>query len=132
MGWLAARWVAVALCVGGPGAMTGCSTAPEVKDTSGNPEVSSAKDADTLIGTKVRVLGEAKNAKLSAAVDADGWVVYLVDIRSWPDAIEGGRVEVTGILGKNDAMTTSGTPDETGTTEPIHVLRDASYLVLDD
>lgn len=125
------RWMARVLTTMLATGNLGCATT-EVQDKSGNPEVRGKSDAEAKLGAKVRVLGEATNAKLSAAVEADGWVVYLVDMRAWPDAIEGKRVEATGILGLNDAMTKEGTPDATGTTEPVHVLRDAVYLVLDD
>jgi len=112
--------------------MSGCGTGPEVKDTSGNPEVRKTADAEAQLGKTVRVIGEAQNAKLSALVEGDDWRVYLIEVRAWPSPIEGKRVEVTGILGKNAAMTASGTPAAAGTTEPIYVLRDAVYILLDD
>jgi hypothetical protein len=119
------------------GAMgAGCATSPEAMDTSGNPEVKTEKEAEEKLGAKVRVLGEAKNAKLSAVVETDDdFVVYLVEMRSWPGTIEGQRVEATGILGKRESsVATTGPGGEVsqGTEKPIHVLREATYIVLDD
>ena len=116
------------------GALMACSSAPVAKDTSGNPEVRNEKEADANLGKTVRVIGEAENAKLSAIVATDDdWFVYLIDIREWPDAVEGKTVEATGVLGKRDAMVPAATGEiSAGTDKPIFVLRESSYLVLDD
>ncbi|MFO0750984.1 MAG: hypothetical protein U1F43_35720 [Myxococcota bacterium] len=116
-------------------ASSGCASGPVAKDTSGNPEVKSAKEADEKLGVRVRVIGEAKNAKISAAVEGDDWVVYLVEMRQWPDSIEGKQVEATGILGKREDLVATKDPGggiSQGTEKPVHVLREASYIILDD
>ncbi len=66
----------------------------------------------------------------------EGFVVYLIEMRGWPDAVEGKQVEATGILGRRDEVVARppDSPDgaTAGTDKPIYVLREASYLILDD
>lgn len=63
----------------------------------------SSEEAAVAPGKRVKILGEAKNAKLAAAViSADGMVVYCIEISEWPDEIVDRQVEVEGVLNRTD------------------------------
>jgi hypothetical protein len=62
------------------------------------PTVRDEAAALAHVGKVVRVEGKAGNARLSAAVVGDGWVVYCLDRAEWPETQAGMPVAVQGRL----------------------------------
>ncbi len=98
------------------------------------PQLEEKAGVDALLGKRVRVMGEAQNAKLGAVVVDGDLTVYLIDFREWPKAVVGKQVEATGVLARDAKYATqadmSGAVLSSG--EPLIVLHEASYLLLEE
>jgi hypothetical protein len=89
-------------------------------------------DLDRAIGKRVRVVGTAENAKLSAVVLLDAQPIYCLELSAWPEANRGRRVEVVGLLDRTDRFTAKvgeGGAVSQGTAGPIFVLRQVTFTV---
>jgi hypothetical protein len=74
-----------------------------------------AADAVTVVGT-------ARNAKLGAVLDTKGDLLWIDGLESWPDALHGKRVRVTGrVVVRRDLpvfVRVPGEPEKTGIPVP--------------
>ena len=81
------------------------------------------------------IVGVARNAKLSAVVITDqGEVIYCLEISSWPDPVDGHRVEATGKLEESGDFRVRVDPDgaiSQGTEGDITVLRGCTVRVIE-
>ncbi|MBI5545433.1 MAG: hypothetical protein HY901_16225 [Deltaproteobacteria bacterium] len=66
------------------------------------PVLVKGPDAGVQVGEEVRIRGKAVNAKLSAAVLADGWLVYCLERQGWPDELVNREITVRGRLERTD------------------------------
>jgi len=104
--------------------------------------VGTAGQADAALGQRVRLLGTAGDAKLSAVVQSDALVVYcmgrgddglLVESR-WPADVVGQEVAVTGILEHSDQFVSVVGEDGAitqGTEGPILAVVDFELQVVE-
>ena len=104
--------------------------------------VSTASQAAAALGQRVRLLGTAQDAKLSAVVQSEALLVYcmirdgdglLVESR-WPQGTVGQEVAVTGILEQSEQFTAQVGPDgaiSQGTEGPILALFDYDLTLVE-
>lgn len=92
------------------------------------------EDLDRAIGKRVRVVGIAENAKLSAVVLLDALPVYCLELSAWPETTRGRRVQASGLLERTDSFTAkvseAGAVSQ-GTEGPVFVLRQVTFTVQD-
>jgi hypothetical protein len=100
--------------------------------------VANGEQAQAALGQKVRVMGVAADAKLSAVVQSEELLVYcmgkgaegmLVETR-WPEEVVGQRVAVTGLLERSEQFMAVTGPDGAitqGTDAPILALVDYTH-----
>lgn len=88
-------------------------------------ELTARAQVEGLLGQKVRVVGEAQNAKLAAHVQGQGISVYCAGLSGWPDEVVGKQVVVTGVLRRNADVVAkvdeSGAVSQ-GTMSPVLML----------
>ncbi len=105
------------------GLLSGCSsTAPDVDSAT----------ADEHLGKVVSFQGKAVNARLSAAVVSDGFLLYCIEIPEWTDEVAGRTVRVTGRLDRTDQFKARTGPSgerTAGTSGGDYVLRSVSHQV---
>jgi hypothetical protein len=86
--------------------------------------------AQAHAGKVVAVKGMARDARISAAVVADGLTVYCIGLERWPGDVSGKPVFAHGRLEQtNEFATVRGPGGEVsaGTDRPVWVLRDCRY-----
>ncbi len=100
--------------------------------------IGNAQQAEAALGERVRVMGTAGDAKLSAVVQSEELLVYcmgkgaeemLVESR-WPEELLGQPVAVTGTLERSDQFMAVTEPDgaiSEGTEAPILALVDYTH-----
>jgi len=118
---LAVLLVACSAHHGEPTAPQGSGSAP--------PPAAAIRDADAAkahAGTRVAVQGDARDAKLAAAIVNPGFVVYCLGLESWPKEVANQAVTAHGKLEQTDEFAAKNPGDE-GTSGPVWVLRDCQY-----
>lgn len=73
----------------------GCSS--ERRPPAASPTPAATRPAPAP-AAKTTLRGLAQNAKAGAVVGTDAGPVYVVGLESWPDALAGRQVEVTGVV----------------------------------
>ncbi len=103
--------------------------------------VATAAQATAALGQRVRLLGTADDAKLSAVVQSEALVVYcmgrgadgLLTESRWPADVVGQAVAVTGTLEQSEQFTATVAPDgaiSQGTEGPILAVVDFELQVV--
>lgn len=104
--------------------------------------ISSVDQADAALGQRVRLVGTAKDAKLSAVIQNDVLLVYcmeraedglLVESR-WPEGTVGQQVAATGTLEQSEQFVARVEPDgavSQGTEGPILALVDFELSIVE-
>ena len=130
----------LALVVAGAlgGAAAGCghvAPAPALANRSGamtaEPAITDLAGAADAVGTRVRVEGVARDAKLSAVVVAGDLTVYVLDHARWPADLAGQRVAVRGVLVFTHAHDAQLAPDgaiSQGTSGGVYAIETAEIL----
>ncbi len=59
-------------------------------------------EVTAALGREQTLVGEAADAKLSAAVVVEGSPVYCLGLDRWPEGVVGEQVEVTGVVRRTD------------------------------
>ena len=96
--------------------------------------VATPEAAEVVVGQVVRVVGTARNAKLSAVLVADDLLVYCLDHPDgWSSELLAQRLAVTGKLEFTEEFAATTGPDgavSTGTDGGVFVFRSCDPLVL--
>lgn len=103
------------------------STAPEARPLRGAAELAGA------IGERVRIVGQAVDAKLAGALLVDGEPIYCLELDRWPDGVVGETVEVTGVLRRTDQFKATVAKDgaiSQGTAGGDYVIDRCAYHIL--
>ena len=88
------------------------------------------QEAMSVLGQKVRIIGVAQNAKLSAVVTTDRLTVYCIERAAWGKEFLGRKVEVSGLLEETDQFNARRGEDgviSQGTKRSVLVLRSMTY-----
>ena len=83
--------------------------------------------AKAHVGKLVSVKGVARDARISAAVVTESFIVYCLGLASWPGGISGKTIVVHGRLEYTDELAAKRRPGgeiSAGTDGPVWVLRD--------
>ena len=86
--------------------------------------------AKAYVGKLVSVKGVARDARISAAVVTENFIVYCLGLARWPGGISGTPVLVHGRLEYTDEFAAKRGPGgeiSAGTDGPVWVLRDCRY-----
>ena len=90
-----------------------------------------AEGAKAQAGKDVAVAGTARDAKLAAAIVAEGdLIVYCLGVNSWPNAVSGRPIVARGKLEQTDELVAKRSPGgevSAGTAGPVWVLRGCQY-----
>jgi|GEM_PF-5247905 hypothetical protein len=97
-------------------------------------EDKAVKDASKAPAKRTTIVGEAKDAKLGAAVvSANGSVVYCIEMSEWPPNVLDKWVEVVGVLNRTDQFRARVDKDgaiSQGTAGGDLLMRDVTYKIV--
>jgi hypothetical protein len=90
-----------------------------------------ADGAKAQAGKEIAVAGTARDAKLAAAIVAEGdFIVYCLGVDSWPSSVSGKPIVARGKLEQTDELEGKLSADgavSAGTYGPVWVLRGCQY-----
>ena len=66
------------------------------------PGIHNLSEIKRSLGKEITIVGQAADAKISAAVLVEGSPIYCLAQSSWPDGVAGEQVEVQGVVRRTD------------------------------